>query len=248
MKLRNLNVLGLLLFVFGISSCDTTHKSVKSNSNSLQHGIPKHVMTKAEQDALTPEQVLEDFFEGNKRFKNTRVTNREHSEETRKAVTGGQFPKAMVLSCLDSRVPVEDVFDQGLGDVFVGRIAGNFVNTDLLGSMEFACKVAGAKVILVMGHQHCGAVKGAIDHVELGNITSMLSNIKPAVEMSRNFQGEKSTKNEAYVKEVAKNNIRNTIAQIRSKSEILKVMEDDGTIKIVGAFYTLRTGELEIIK
>ena len=209
--------------------------------------IISHVMTKAEQDSLTPDQVLQEFKDGNERFNSGNVTQREHSEEIRKAATGGQFPKAMVLSCLDSRVPVEDVFDQGIGDVFVGRVAGNFVNTDLLGSMEFACKVAGAKLIIVMGHQHCGAIKGAIDDVHLGNITSMLANIKPAVEMSKNFEGDKSSKNEAFVKLVAQNNIRNTIAQIRAKSEILKEMETKGEIKIVGAFYTLRTGKLEFV-
>jgi carbonic anhydrase len=144
-------------------------------------------------------------------------------------------------------VPVEDVFDQGIGDVFVGRVAGNFVNTDLLGSMEFACKVAGAKLILVMGHQHCGAVKGAIDNVQLGNITAMLATIKPAVAMSQFFDGEKTSKNEAFVKLVAQNNIKNTIANIRAKSRILKDMEAQGQIKIVGAFYTLRTGKLEFI-
>ena len=207
----------------------------------------RHVMTKTEQDSLTPDKVLQEFKEGNERFNNGNITEREHSENIRKAATGGQFPKAMVLSCLDSRVPVEDVFDQGIGDVFVGRVAGNFVNTDLLGSMEFACKIAGAKLIIVMGHQHCGAVKGAIDDVHLGNITSMLANIKPAVEMSKNFEGEKSSKNEAFVKLVAQNNIKNTIAQIRAKSEILKEMEAKGEIKIVGAFYTLRTGKLEFI-
>lgn len=154
----------------------------------------------------------------------------------------------MVLSCLDSRVPVEDVFNQGIGDVFVGRVAGNFVNTDLLGSMEFACKVAGAKLIVVMGHQHCGAIKGAIDDVHLGNITSMLTNIKPAVQMSEDFKGEKSSKNEVFVKFVAKNNIKNTISQIRLKSKILKKMESKGEIKIVGVFYTLRTGKLEFVE
>lgn len=209
--------------------------------------INKHVLTKSEQDLLTPEKVLQEFIDGNKRFKTGNVTQRLHSEEIRKIATGGQYPKAMVLSCLDSRVPVEDVFDQGIGDVFVGRVAGNFVNTDLLGSMEFACKVAGAKLIIVMGHQHCGAVKGAIDNVQLGNITSMLANIKPAVAMSQDFEGEKSTKNEKFVKHVAKNNVKHTIDQIRSGSEILKTMEDKGEIKIVGAFYTLRSGELEFV-
>ncbi len=207
----------------------------------------RHVMTKSEQDSLTPDQVLQELKDGNERFNSGNFTQREHSEEIRKVATGGQFPKAMVLSCLDSRVPVEDVFDQGIGDVFVGRVAGNFINTDLLGSMEFACKVAGAKLIIVMGHQHCGAIKGAIDDVHLGNITSMLANIKPAIEMSKNFEGEKSSKNEAFVKLVAQNNIKNTIAQIRAKSEILKEMETKAEIKIVGVFYILRTGKLEFI-
>ena len=142
----------------------------------------------------------------------------------------------MVLSCLDSRVPVEDLFDQGIGDVFVGRVAGNFVNTDLLGSMEFACKVAGAKLILIMGHQHRGAIKGVIDNVQLGNITAMLNKIKPALAMSQNFHDEKSSDNEPFVKLVAQNNIRNTMAQIRQKSQILSEMESRGEIKIVGAF------------
>lgn len=205
------------------------------------------VLTKQEQQALTPDDVLKQFKEGNDRFKKSNVTSRVHSESIRMAAAAGQYPKAMVLSCLDSRVPVEDVFDQGIGDVFVGRVAGNFVNTDLLGSMEFACKVAGAKLIIVMGHQHCGAVKGAIDDVKLGNITSMLQNIKPAVAMSQNFDGEKSSKSEDFVRLVAQNNVRNTIAQIRAKSEILRTMEAKGEIKIVGGFYVLQTGEIQFL-
>ena len=149
---------------------------------------------------------------------------------------------------MDSRVPVEDVFDQGLGDIFVGRVAGNFVNEDLLGSMEFACKVAGAKLVLVMGHQHCGAVKGAIDDVKLGNITAMLAKIKPAVKMSQDFSGEKTSKNDEFVKQVSENNVKYALQQIREKSPILKEMEDKGEIKIVGAFYRLTDGKLEFIK
>lgn len=235
-------VITLQLFV-GCKS-GTINKEVISSEMVFKH---KHVTTKMDQDALTPDQVLQEFKEGNSRFNSGNLTQREHSEEIRKAATSGQFPKAMVLSCLDSRVPVEDIFDQGIGDVFVGRVAGNFVNTDLLGSMEFACKVAGAKLIIVMGHQHCGAIKSAIDDVHLGNITAMLTNIKPAVAMSQNFEGEKSSKNESFVKLVSENNIRYTIAQIRAKSDILKTMENKGEIKIVGVFYTLRTGKLEFI-
>jgi carbonic anhydrase len=243
---KTLNVITLIVTIQLAWACHkgTKNEEVKSSQVAIAN---RHVMTKAEQDSLTPEQVLQEFKDGNERFKNGNMTQREHTESIRKAATGGQFPKAMVLSCLDSRVPVEDVFDQGIGDVFVGRVAGNFVNTDLLGSMEFACKVAGAKLILVMGHQHCGAVKGAIDDVRLGNITAMLENIKPAVGMSQNFEGEKSSKNEAFVKVVAQNNVRNTIANIKAKSEILRTMESKGQIKIVGAFYTLRTGELQFI-
>ena len=245
-KLIRISVLAIVVQTF-IGCNSNTKNKIPAAAPQQKTFTHDHVMTKAEQDALTPDQVLQEFINGNERFNSGTVTQREHSEEIRKAATGGQFPKAMVLSCLDSRVPVEDVFDQGIGDVFVGRVAGNFVNTDLLGSMEFACKVAGAKLILVMGHQHCGAVKGAIDDVQLGNITSMLANIKPAVAMSKNYEGEKSSKNEAFVKIVAQNNIKNTIAQIRAKSEILKEMEAKGEIKIVGAFYTLRTGKLEFV-
>jgi len=239
-------VITTLGFLGCISNNQNAHPQDASQNQNTAH-IITHVTTKLEQDALTPDKVLQEFKEGNERFKSGNLTQRAHTEEIRKIATGGQFPKAMVLSCVDSRVPVEDVFDQGIGDVFVGRVAGNFVNTDLLGSMEFACKMAGAKLILVMGHQHCGAVKGAIDDVHIGNITSMLANIKPAVEMSNTYEGEKSSTNEAFVKLVAQNNIRHTIKNIRAKSNILKEMELKGEIKIVGAFYTLRTGKLAFI-
>lgn len=220
----------------------------KSNDNSPPQNQPvSHVMTKEEQQKLTPDEVLKQFIEGNKRFHSGNSTIRNHSEQVRKAVPG-QYPKAVVISCLDSRVPVEDVFDQGLGDVFVGRVAGNFINEDLLGSIEFACKVAGAKLVLVMGHQHCGAVKGAIDNVQLGNITKMLEKIKPAVKLSESFEGEKTSSNELYVKHVAENNVRHSISQIRNNSPILKEMEEKGEIKIVGAFYRLTDGTLEFVE
>jgi carbonic anhydrase len=249
MKKNLLKLTVLLIVIQFFGACGSRNKNVaevkKSSSSTHKHS---HVLTKAEQDALTPEKVLQEFIDGNKRFENGNVTEREHSAEIRKIATSGQYPKAMVLSCLDSRVPVEDVFDQGIGDVFVGRVAGNFVNTDLLGSMEFACKVAGAKLIIIMGHQHCGAVKGAIDDVHLGNITAMLANIKPAVAMSQSFEGEKSSKNDAFVKVVNKNNIRNAISQIRTKSEILKEMESKGEVKVVGAYYSLLTGKIEFVE
>lgn len=206
-----------------------------------------HVTTAEEQARLTPDEVLQQFKDGNKRFRSGLVTRRNHREQVRKSAPG-QFPKAMVLSCLDSRVPVEDVFDQGIGDVFVGRVAGNLVNEDLLGSMEFACKVAGAKMILVMGHQHCGAIRGAIEDVKLGNLTTLLAKIKPAVALSEDFQGEKTPANPQYVKYVAVNNVRLSLANIRTHSPILKDMEDEGQIKIVGAFYRLTDGTLEFVE
>lgn len=245
-------IFGMLLTASIMCSCNQSEKKVAgqnetSSSKEEVKQVVTNVMTKEEQAKLTPDQVLQDFIEGNKRFQSGTTTTRDHSEQARKSAPG-QFPKAVVLSCLDSRVPVEDIFDQGLGDVFVGRVAGNFVNLDLLGSMEFACKVAGAKLVLVLGHQHCGAVKGAIDDVKLGNITAMLAKIKPAVKMSQDFTGAKTSKNDEFVKHVSENNVKFALQQIREKSPILKEMEDKGEIKIVGAFYRLTDGTLEFVK
>lgn len=245
-------ILATSLLTLTILSCNQGEKTerqkeVSAEKKTEQTQVVNHVMTKEQQAALTPDAVVQDFIEGNKRFHSGVKTVRDHSEQIRKAVPG-QFPKAVVLSCLDSRVPVEDVFDQGLGDIFVGRVAGNFVNEDLLGSMEFACKVAGAKLILVMGHQHCGAVKSAIDDVKLGNITAMLAKIKPAVQMSQDFAGEKTSKNDEFVEHVSENNVKYAMQQIREKSPILKEMENKGEIKIVGAFYRLTDGTLEFVK
>lgn len=215
----------------------------QNQTTSKTSSLDEHVLTAEERAKLTPDEILMQLKEGNERFRNNHTTERNHSAQIKKSALG-QYPKAVVLSCLDSRVPVEDVFDQGLGDVFVGRVAGNFANQDILGSMEFACKVSGAKVILVIGHQHCGAIKGAIDNVKLGNLTALLENIKPAVAMSSDFKGDKTSKNEEYVKQVAINNVSITLKNIREKSPILKEMEAKGEIKIVGAFYKLTTGEL----
>jgi carbonic anhydrase len=182
------------------------------------------------------------FTVGNERFMNNDLTARDHSKQVRDA-TNAQYPKAIVLSCVDSRVPVEDVFDRGIGDIFVARVAGNFVNEDILGSMEFACKVSGSKLIVVMGHEHCGAVKAAVDDVKLGNITPMLSKIRPAVERVE-YEGERTSKNAEFVHAVCEDNVRHTIEQIRERSPILKEMEDAGEIKIVGAVYDMDDGSV----
>ena len=223
-----------------------THNSEVNREPVKPGKIVQTVISAEERDKLTPDQILKDFLDGNERFRNNNLTHRDHSEQIRKSAFG-QYPKAVVVSCLDSRVPVEDVFDQGIGDIFVGRIAGNFVNDDLLGSLEFACKVAGAKLIIIMGHQHCGAIIGAIDDVRLGNLTTTLSKIKPAIEMSQDYGGEKRSDNEDFVKLVSVNNVLHAISTIRTKSPILKEMEENGEIKIVGLFYTLTKGELLLI-
>lgn len=208
--------------------------------------IRETVMTAEEQKALTPDIILQSLVDGNKRFLNNNVTARDHSKLVR-AASNGQYPKSVILSCVDSRIPVEDVFDKGIGDIFVARVAGNFVNEDILGSMEFACKISGAKLILVMGHSNCGAIKAAIDDVKMGNITAMLSKIKPAVAMSQQFEGEKTSKNYHFTDTVGKNNVLNTIEMIKTQSPVLKEMLEKGEIKIAGAFYNMKTGEVIFI-
>lgn len=234
-------------------SCKDTKESTNADeaasakTTTVEKPIQNHIVTAEQQAKLTPDEILADFKAGNERFRNNNLTVRDHDEQLRKS-SSGQFPKAFILSCVDSRVPVEDVFDQGIGDVFVGRVAGNFADENMLGSMEFACKVAGAKLIMVMAHQHCGAVKATIDNVELGNITSLVDNIKPAIAMSSSFTGEKKVKNDDYVKLVAENNVKHTIENIRKESPILKEMESKGEIKIVGVYYSLETGKLDFIQ
>ncbi len=205
-------------------------------------------VTAEEQKKLTPDSVLTDLMEGNARYVAGTLTD-PNIKESVAAATGGQFPKAFILSCIDSRVPVESVFDQGLGDIFVGRVAGNIENTDQLGSMEFASKVAGVKLIMVLGHEACGAVKGACDGVELGNITSLLANVKPAVTKVAGAlkEGEANSKNKAFVDDVIEENVRQTIKDIRERSPLLAEMEKSGEIKIVGGVYSLETGKVSKI-
>ena len=235
-------------------SLDCSQNQPQSTATDDQHSAtnsdPKprveRVLTKEEQDKLTPVEVLKLLKDGNRRFVSGTLTSRDHSRQVREAASG-QYPKAVILSCLDSRIPVEDVFDRGIGDVFVARVAGNFENTDILGSMEFGCKVAGSKLILVLGHEHCGAVKGAIDDVDLGNITPMLKNIRPAVEHFTAYEGDRSSENEEFVHMVAEKNVRLTIADIREESPILREMESKDEIKIVGGIYAMDSGTVTFI-
>ena len=202
-------------------------------------------LTKEQRDSMSPAQVIDELKKGNERFRTGKMTPRDYLAEKR-ASAAGQYPAAVVLGCLDSRVPAEIIFDTGIGDAFVGRVAGNVVNDDMLGSMEFACGVSGAKVVLVLGHTSCGAVKGAIDDVVLGNLTGLLARIKPAIPATK-FDGDKSSKNAPYVDAVAQTNVVLALGEIRRRSPILEDLEKKGTIKITGAMYGLSTGIVEFV-
>lgn len=203
--------------------------------------------TKETQDLMTPEKALQELKNGNDRFVQKKQLSRDLMQQVGETSTG-QFPFATVLSCIDSRVSSELIFDQGIGDIFSVRIAGNFVNEDILGSMEFASKLAGTKLILVLGHTACGAVKGACDHARLGNLTALINKIEPAVVAVKEPQEEglRNSSNSDFVNEVAAQNVRMTVDNIRSQSEVLKTMEDEGAIQIVGGMYDIKTGQVHI--
>ena len=200
--------------------------------------------TKETQSNLTPRMGLEILKEGNSRFINNLKAQRDllaQVNDTR----DGQWPFATILSCIDSRTSAELIFDQGLGDIFSVRIAGNIVNTDILGSMEFACKVAGSKIIVVLGHTKCGAVKGACDHVQMGNLTELLAKLQPAVYQEKETTLERTSKNEIFVENVASINVRRSVKNIIERSFILEQMVENGEIGIVGAMYNIETGKVE---
>ncbi|BCX48624.1 carbonic anhydrase [Haloferula helveola] len=197
------------------------------------------------QKKLTPESVLKDLMAGNERYTKGELSDPNVKARVEKAVEG-QFPKAYILSCVDSRVPVEQVFDQSIGDIFVGRVAGNVEGTDQLGSIEFATKVAGVKLVMVLGHEACGAVKGACDHVKLGNLTDLLAEITPAVESVEGHE-DRSSKNKEFVDDVIEANVRKTVADLRERSEVLAGLEKEGAVKIVGAIYSLHDGSVTLL-
>ena len=200
--------------------------------------------TKESQSQLSIDEAIQMLKAGNDRFLTNTRLNRNLDAQVKQTATG-QFPFAAILSCIDSRIPTEIVFDQGIGDIFNARIAGNFVNEDILGSLEFACKLAGSKVIVVMGHTSCGAVKGACDHAELGNLTQMLDKIQPAVEAVTTAEGEeRSSKNLDFVNRVAEKNVALTIENTLSGSTVLKEMYEQNEIDIVGAMYDVQTGKV----
>ncbi len=206
-------------------------------------------LNKEIQSQIIPRKALEILQNGNSRFVNNLKANRNLLEQVNET-SEGQWPFAIVLSCIDSRTSAELIFDQGLGDIFSVRIAGNIVNTDILGSMEFACKVAGSKLIVVLGHTKCGAVKGACDHVEMGNLTELLSKLQPAVYAERETQDndKRNSKNPAFVENVSAINVRRTVKSIIERSFIIEQMVENGEIGVVGAMYDVETGKVEFYK
>jgi len=200
-------------------------------------------LTRAQRDQMTAEQIIATMQRGNERFRTGKEKPHNYLAQ-QKASAPGQYPAAVILSCIDSRAPAETIMDLGIGDVFNARVAGNIANDDILGSLEFACKLAGAKVVLVMGHTACGAIKGAIDKAELGHLTSLLAKIRPAVEATR-YEGERSAKNDGFVDAVARKNVELTMADIRGRSPVLADLEAKGVLKIAGAMYNIKTAQVE---
>jgi len=230
----------ILLLAAGCQSMQPAGTSPAVNTSVAAPATP---LTKDAQAAMTPQQALAELRAGNARFVAGGSLVRNHPADV-KASASGQYPLAVVLSCLDSRQPTEIVLDQGIGDIFSARVAGNILNDDILGSMEFACKVSGAKLIAVIGHSNCGAIKGAVDNVELGNLTGLLARIKPAVDQVPDDGSPRTSKNAAFVDKVSEANVRLVMQQIRERSPILRDMLDHGQIALVGGMYDLTTGQV----
>jgi carbonic anhydrase len=202
--------------------------------------------SKETQKAITPEMALQMLKDGNARFAQGKMLNCDYMQQVQ-ATGDGQFPFAAIVGCIDSRASNELIFDQGIGDIFSARVAGNFINDDMLGSLEFACAAAGAKLILVVGHTECGAIKGACDDVVLGNLTQTLANLKPAVAAVTGHEADRSSGNSAFVQAVADKNVELTIGRIRERSSILKGMADKGEIGLAGAMYDVHTGQVSFM-
>jgi carbonic anhydrase len=211
----------------------------------MPSGATAASLSEAQRNALTPDQVIQKMLEGNARFLSGARKERDFLAEMRSSSTG-QFPAAIVLSCVDSRAPVEVICDLGIGDTFNARVAGNAVNDDILGSMEFACAAAGAKAVVLMGHTACGAIKGAIDNVVLGNLTLLLARFKSAIDATV-YSGERSSKNAAFVDAVARTHVQQSVKLVRERSPVLAGLEAKGSIKIVASMYDLASGKVTLV-
>lgn len=204
-------------------------------------------LTKEMQAALTPSQAIALLKDGNKRFVNNLKMNRNLLEQVNETSTG-QYPFAFILSCIDSRTSAELIFDQGLGDIFSCRIAGNVLNDDILGSMEFACKIAGSKVIVVLGHTKCGAIKGACDHVEMGHLTGLLEKIRPVIESEKETTGNRTSGNPEFVENISRLNVMHVLRQIPRQSTVLAEMLRNGEIALAGGIYDVETGKVDFFE
>jgi carbonic anhydrase len=205
-----------------------------------------NALTQEQQAAITPAKALSMLKQGNQRFVSGEMTNTDYVAQV-KQTSAGQFPFASIVSCLDSRIPPAIVFDRGIGDLFVARVAGNFVNDDILGSLEFASKLAGSKIILVMGHTECGAVMGACDGAQLGLLTTTLANINPAVQAQAGNYSPANSSNDKFVDAVAEENVRLNMKKLRDRSVVLREMIDKGEITLVGAMYDIDTGKVTFL-
>jgi carbonic anhydrase len=214
-----------------------------SEATQISGGTGRATLTKEQRDRMAPGEVLEALKKGNERFRSGRTAIVDYRDQKRMSASG-QYPAAVILGCIDSRAPAEIIFDTGIGDIFSARIAGNVVNDDLLGSMEFACAVAGAKLIVLLGHTACGAIKGTIDNVVMGNLTGLLARVKPAI-AATTYSGDRSSKNDAFVDAVAKSNVRLGLENIRQRSTILVDLEKKKALQIMGAMYELSNGVVE---
>ena len=203
-------------------------------------------LTKAQRDKMTPDEIIALMERGNERFRSGEKTTQDYLAQQR-ASAKGQYPAAVILSCIDSRAAAETIMDLGIGDVFNARVAGNVINEDILGSIEFACKVAGAKVVLVMGHTACGAIKGAIDDVQLGNLTGLIAKIRPAV-TATSYEGDRTSSNYAFVNAVARKNVELTIEAIRKSSPVLMELKAQGNANIIGAMYDIETAKVDFFR
>jgi carbonic anhydrase len=229
----------------GLSACGASVSPACHESS--PHPRRVVTLTKAWQEALRPQEIVEFAKAGNQRFLSDQRRDRDYLHDQRETAAG-QHPAAAVLGCIDSRAPAEILLDAGIGDMFSVRIAGNFVNSDIAGSLEYACQVAGAKVVVVMGHTRCGAIKGAIDDVKLGNLTGLLAKLRSAIDATQHVEGEeRSSQSHAFVDAVAMENVRQTVAELRRVSPLLQRLESEHKILIVGSMYDVVTGRVDFL-
>ena len=245
--LSNRTTLTIALFIAALIASGCQSSQPANSASTVPAVTGKFPLSMESQAAMTPEQAIAELKAGNARFVSGHPVARNPLTDV-ETTAGGQFPFAVVLSCLDSRVPIEMVLDRGIGDIFSARVAGNVLEDEILGSMEFGCKVAGSKLIAVIGHSNCGAVKGAIDNVELGNLTALLARIKPAINQVPAGAEERNSNNLGFVDKVAEANVRLVMAQVRERSPVLRELLDQGKIGMVGGMYDLSTGRIHFLE